>query len=91
MSDGRPNGRKVLAWVPLAILAVSTAVAWGANKSTVDDHARRIGSNEKAVNELIRSNERLDERTKQTREDVREIKQDVKDILRALQPDAPRR
>lgn len=91
MSAPNNNGRKVLAWVPLAVLAITTAVAWGANKATVNDHDRRIRHNENAVEQLIRSNERLDERTKQTREDVREIKQDVKDILRALQPDTPRR
>ena len=92
MSDARPpagNGRRLAAWLPLALVAITFAVAWGANKSTVSEHERRIQRNEKAVEQLLKSNERLDERTKRTGDDVKEIKNDVKSILREFQLRSP--
>ncbi len=56
----------------------------GGQERTVNNNRERIKALENLTAEQAKLTERLDERTKNTREDVKEIKSGVEKIIRAL-------
>ncbi len=82
---GKPNNASsILKWLPLVLVIVAGAAAWGQQKAKTDGHDRRIQQNEKVVRELEKSQATILERTRQTREIGDENKQMLKEVLREL-------
>ncbi len=73
---------KALKWLPLAALALVSAMAWGSQQATTTDHERRITGNEKLLQELIKGQARIEERSKRTSEDVKDNKNLLLELLR---------
>lgn len=73
---------KTLRWLPLATLALVSAMAWGSQQATTTDHERRITGNEKLLQELMKGQARIEERSKRTSEDVRDNKDLLLELLR---------
>ncbi|MEE9159957.1 MAG: hypothetical protein V3U60_16425 [Gammaproteobacteria bacterium] len=84
--NGKDNTAMVsaLKWLPLAILALISAIAWGAQQATTIDHERRITGNEKLLRDLMTGQARIEERTQRTGADVKENKTLLLQMLRAL-------
>lgn len=77
-------GGKVLKWLPLATLALASAMVWGSQQATTTDHERRITGNEKVLQDLMTGQARIEERTQRTSEDVKENKTLLLQMLREL-------
>ncbi len=85
------NG-KLLALLPVAIVALSVAASWGASAQKNSEQDRRIEQNEKAkeaIQELRERSSRVDERTKQIQRDIHEIKTFIRNIQAPSRPQPP--
>ena len=78
------NGKKLLVYLPVVLVAAAGAAAWGAQQSKVTDNVERIQKLERAIIEQGKASAVLEERTKETQKDVLEIKGDVKSLLEGL-------
>ena len=75
---------KIPKWVPLGALALASAVAWGSQQTTTAAHERRILQNETVLSKLTEMQSRIDERTQNTAEAVKENKALILQILREV-------
>ncbi len=73
-----------LKWLPLVLIVIAGAAAWGQQKAKTDDHSRRIEQNERVVRQLETSQATILERTRQTREITDENKTMLKEVLQEL-------
>jgi len=83
MADTSKNNKNniVMKWFPLAVLAVASAIAWGAQQNIVTEHERRIIKNEILLQELRTGQSRIDERTLLMHENIKENKMILLKIL----------
>ncbi len=70
--------------VTVVLAIAGGAAAWGDSRTKTSENARRITVNEKSINKLLEGQARIDERVKGMQRGQREIKSDVKEILREL-------
>ncbi len=81
----KPNNvSAVLKWLPLMLVVIAGAAAWGQQKAVTAGHDRRIQQNEKIVRELEKGQATILERTRKMHEAQKEGRATQKEILREL-------
>ncbi len=73
---------KAVKFMPMAIALVGISVAWGALSTKNQSQGVQIETNKQKIEQLLTGQARIDERTKRTGEDVKEIKQLLRDVLK---------
>lgn len=78
------NASAALKWLPLVLVVIAGAAAWGQQKAVTVGHDRRIQQNEKIVRQLEKGQATILERTRQMHESMKEARATQKEILREL-------
>ncbi len=77
-----------LRWLPIVLVVMLGAAAWGQQKAKTDGHDRRILQNEKVVRELEKGQATILERTRQMYDNQKiyqkESKATMKEVLQEL-------
>ena len=73
-----------LRWLPLVLIVIAGAAAWGQQKAVTAGHDRRIEQNEKTVRVLEKGQATILERTRQMQEINRENRDTLKEVLKEL-------
>jgi len=74
----------ILRWLPLAMIVIAGAAAWGQQKTVTVAHEKRIEQNEKTVRVLEKGQATILERTRQMQEINRENRDTLKEVLKEL-------
>jgi len=79
----------VRTWLPLLILTVSCAIAWGVQRTVISEHERRIqqleievNQNDKILSNINEMYSRIDERTLSINKEVEKNSRLLLDLLR---------
>lgn len=73
-----------LRWLPLVLVVIAGAAAWGQQKAVTATHDRRIQQNEEIVRELEKGQATILERTRQMYEDQKEDRITQKDFRKEI-------
>lgn len=82
MSQTRTTIAKILAWVPLGIVAISVAASWGANSErnkNQDERIIKLEERDLKVNTLDARQQRIDERTQGIQRQLDRIENLIRD------------
>ena len=71
-------------WLPIALLLFTGAVAWGANVTRIDGLDNRVTNMERKIDKLNDVQARIEERTNNTGNDVKDIKLSLHDLTKVL-------
>ena len=82
------NASSILKWLPLVIIVIAGAAAWGQQKAKTDGQERRIEQNEKSIRVLEKGQATILERTKNIIDNQKayqkESKATMKEVLQEL-------
>ena len=78
------NASSILKWLPLLLVVIAGAAAWGQQKAKTNSHDRRIQQNERVVRQLEKGQATILERTRQMHESQKDSKATLKEVLKEL-------
>jgi len=79
------NGAKLLAWLPLVVVALATAVGWGVQSERVQGLDQRVAAREATaprMQEIDRKQGVIEERTLAIQRELQEVKRLIERALR---------